>query len=244
MARDRSDAKEETVKSVDALRDFIIGLQDKDGFWKAGGQLPSQKRPISETNQVSTMICLLGLATLDQPNEKMIESRDKAVAWIKSTPPNGKDPAVSGEWYTMRLVVAKKFGEPKDVEALRDQILAAQQSDGGWGWLWADKSDAFGTGLALYALAESGVPSSHPAIERAWKFLIETQTDAGSWIVNGTKTPNKDKLHAMSSFWGSTWALLGLSKSLLDSVMKTATASTLPAVQSPIVSTGTPTAKP
>src|SRR5207248_7894238 len=39
--------------------------------------------------------------------------------------------------------------------------------------------DAFGTGLALYALAEGGVPSSHPAIERAWKFLIETQTDAG-----------------------------------------------------------------
>ncbi len=89
----------------------------------------------------------------------------------------------------------------------------AQQSDGGWGWSWADQSDAFGTGLALYALAEGGIPSSHPASERAWKFLIEMQTDAGSWIVHGTKTANKDKPHAMSSFGGSTWALIGLSQS-------------------------------
>ena len=242
LARDRSDASEETVKSIEALRDFILSKQEKDGFWKPGGQLPGQKRPVSETTQVSTMICLLGLATIDQPNEKATESLNNAVAWIKKTPPNGNDPAVSGEWYTMRLIVEKKYGEPKEVEALRDKILAAQQSDGGWGWLWADKSDAFGTGLALYALAEGGVPSTSPAIERAWKFLIETQTDEGSWIVNGTKASTKDKPHSMSSFWGSTWALMGLSKSLPDSVMKTA-AAPVSAVQSPIVA-DIPSAKP
>lgn len=218
LARDRSDAREETVKSVEAMRDLILTSQEKDGSWKAGGQLPAQKRPLGETAQVSTMICLLGLATLE--GEKALESRDKALEWIRKTPPNGKTPAVSGEWYTMRLVVEKKFGDSKEVEALRDKILAAQQSDGGWGWLWADKSDAFGTGLALYGLAEAGVPSSHPAIEGAWKFLIETQTDAGSWVVHGTKTPNKDKPHAMSSFWGSTWALMGLSRTLPDTAAK------------------------
>jgi len=105
-------------------------------------------------------------------------------------------------------------------EALRDKIFAAQQPDGGWGWLWADKSDAFGTGLALYALAEAGVPRSHSAIERAWKFLIETQNHDGSWTVNGTKTAHKDKPHPMSGFWGSTWALLGLSRSLPESIIE------------------------
>ncbi len=243
LARDRSDTREETVKSIEALRDFILGSQEKDGFWKAGGQLPSQKRPLSETIQVSTMLCLLGLDTLDQPGEKATASRDNALAWLKKTPPNGKDPAVSGEWYTLRLVIEKKFGDPKEVDAVRDKIIAAQQADGGWGWLWADKSDAFGTGLALYALSEAGVPSSHPTIEQTWKFLIETQTDAGSWIVNGTKTPNKDKPHAMSSFWGSTWALMGLSKSLPDSVMKTAAAA-LPAVPLPVADVGKVLVKP
>jgi squalene-hopene/tetraprenyl-beta-curcumene cyclase len=220
IARDRADQSPETAKLIDALRDAIVKGQDKDGFWKPGGQLPSQKRPLSETTQVSTMLCVLALATLDPPNEKGTECRDKALEWLKKTPPNDKDPAasaVSGEWYTTRLLVEKKLGDPKQVEALRDKILAAQQPDGGWGWLWSDKSDAFGTGLAIYALSEGGVPASHPAIQQAWKFLIETQTDAGSWVVHGTKMDTKDAPHPFSGFWGSTWALLGLARSLADS---------------------------
>lgn len=214
LARDRTDTSEETVKSLEALRDFIVSKQEPDGFWKPGGQLPAQKRPLSETTQVSTMLCVLGLSSLEQPGEKAAESIQKAVSWIRSTPPNGENPAVSGEWYTLRLLVEQKFGEPQQIGALRDKILAAQQPDGGWGWLWSDKSDAFGTGLALYALSAAGVPNTDPAVERSWKFLIQTQTEAGSWIVNGTKTSAKDKPHVMSSFWGTTWVLLGLSKSL------------------------------
>ncbi len=189
------------------------------------------------------MLCVLGLDTLEQPGDKVIESRDKALAWLKKTPPNGKDPAVSSEWYATRLILEKKFGDPNQVESLRDKILAAQQSDGGWGWLWADKSDAFGTGLSLYALSEVGVPSSHLAIEQGWKFLIETQTDNGSWVVNGTKTDTKDKPHPFSSFWGSTWALLGLSKSLPESAIKAAVAPA-PAEQSPTVAASTQATKP
>ena len=90
----------------------------------------------------------------------------------------------------------------------------AQQSDGGWGWLWADKSDAFGTGLSLYAICQVEVPNSSPSIRQTRLFLIETQTEEGSWIVNGTKTATNDKPHPFSGFWGSTWALLGLSHSL------------------------------
>ena len=228
LARDRTDKSEKTAKLIESLRDAIIKEQDKDGFWKPGGQLPGQKRPLTETTQVSTMWCVLALDTLDPPNETGIESRDKALEWLKKTPPNGKDPAVSSEWYAARLLIEKKFGDPKQVEALRDKVLAAQHPDGGWGWLWADKSDAFGTGLSLYALSQVGVPDSHPAIPQAWRFLIETQTDNGSWIVHGTKTATKDKPHPFSSFWGTTWALLGLSHSLPESTTTAAVAPTSP----------------
>lgn len=263
LARDRSDPSEKTAQQVAALGDAILKSQDKDGFWKPGGQLPAQKRPLSETTQVSTMLCVLGLDTLEQPGEaatddkareshdkviesrdRVIESRDRALAWLNKTPPNGQDPAVSSEWYAMRLAIDKKFGEPAQVAALRDKILAAQQSDGGWGWLWADKSDAFGTGLALYALSEAGVPSSDPAIERAWKFLIETQTDNGSWVVSGTKKETKDKPHPFSSFWGSTWALLGLSKSLPDSALKAAAGPSPPGTSAAAVAASGETAQP
>ncbi len=72
----------------------------------------------------------------------------------------------------------------------------------------------FGTGVSVYALSQVGVPNSDVAIQKAWRFLIETQTENGSWIVNGTKKGTRDKPHPFSSFWGSTWALLGLSHSL------------------------------
>jgi hypothetical protein len=160
------------------------------------------------------MLCMLALDSLDAPNGVGIQSRDQGLAWLKNTPPNGNKPAVSSEWYAMRLLIEQKFGDPKQVEALRDQILAAQRPDGGWGWRWADASDAFGTGVSLYALRNVGLTHTHPAIQRGWKFLTETQTDNGSWIVNGTKNGTKGRPHPLSSFWGSTWAVLGLSQSL------------------------------
>jgi hypothetical protein len=214
IARDRSDRSEDTVKRIDAMRDVLIKGQGEDGSWAAGGQLPAQKRPLSETTQVSTMLCVLGLDSLDQPSQGAIECRDKGVMWLKKISPNGQNPPVSSEWYATRLLIEKRFGDPKLVEAIREQILAAQQLDGGWGWLRADKSDAFGTGVSVYALSQVGLPNSHPAIQKAWRFLIETQTDDGSWIVNGTKNGTKNKPHPFSSFWGSTWALLGLCHSL------------------------------
>jgi hypothetical protein len=214
LARDRSDRSADTMKGIEALRGLIVGNQKKNGSWHPGGQLPAQKRPLSETAQVSTMLCVLALDSLDAPDDARVKARDRGLAWLKNTPPDGKKPAVSSEWYAMKLLVEKKFGDAKQVEALRDQILSAQRADGGWGWLRADPSDAFGTGVSVYALSHVGLPHSHPAIQKAWKFLTETQTDNGSWVVNGTKNGTKGRPHPLSSFWGSTWAVLGLSHSL------------------------------
>lgn len=208
-----SKAEEAVAKLVASFRDQIVKAQDKDGFWKAGGQLPSQKRPLSETTQVSTMLCILGLATLE-PHTAADESRAKALAWLKKTPPNGAKPAESTEWYALRLATAKRFGDAQEVATLRKQLLAAQHADGGWGWRIEDPSDAYGTGIALYALSLSGTLSTDPVIHRAWKYLVETQTESGSWPVNGTKTDKKDRPHSMSTFWGTTWALLGLSHTM------------------------------
>jgi squalene-hopene/tetraprenyl-beta-curcumene cyclase len=214
IARDRSDRSANTQKRLDVLRDLIVDGQQGDGSWSPGGQLPAQKRPFSETTQVSTMLCVLALDSLDAPNDVRIRARNEALSWLRDTLPNGSKPAVSSEWYALRLLIEQKFGDPKQVEVLRDQVLGAQAPDGGWGWLWADPSDAFGTGVTLYALSNVGLAHTHPAIQKGWKFLADTQTDDGSWVVNGTKKGTKGKPHALSSFWGSTWAVLGLSHSL------------------------------
>jgi regulation of enolase protein 1 (concanavalin A-like superfamily) len=229
VARNRTDTSEKTAKIIEGLRDAMLAKQNKDGSWDPGGQLPSQKRPVPETKQVSTMWTVVALASLDKQGEALVKSRENALKWLRDNSPRDKDPPLSNEWYVARMLVEKQFGESTEVDKLRENILAAQQSDGGWGWLRADKSDAFATGQSLYGLATIGVPSSHPAVQKAWKFLIETQTDNGSWLVNGTKKEHKDKVHAFSSFWGSAWALIGLAKSLPDSAMHaTSTASISP----------------
>ena len=70
--------------------------------------------------------------------------------WHKKTPPNGHNPPVSSEWYATRLLFEQKFGDPKEVEAIREQILTAQQPDGGWGWSsLRNKSDAYGTEVPI-----------------------------------------------------------------------------------------------
>jgi hypothetical protein len=89
-ARDRSDQGETTRMRIESLRDVIVSGQAQAGFWTPGGQLPSQKRLLSETTQVSTVLYVLALDSLDKPNEKGIASRDKGLTWVKQIPPNGE----------------------------------------------------------------------------------------------------------------------------------------------------------
>ena len=149
------------------------------------------------------------MALLEFEDDKQIAvSRDKALAWLKNAQA-GK----STEWYATGLLLAARLGQ---AEKFRDQLLARQHADGGWGWLADDASDAFGTGLAIYALSAGGAPGAEKSIEQAQQFLIETQRDDGSWAVNSTKEKNKDKVAPTSNYWGTAWATIGLIYTLRD----------------------------
>ena len=93
-------------------------------------------------------------------------------------------------------------------------LASVQGADGGWGWLSADESDAFGTGVALYSLARGGLASDHPAIARARQYLIQTQTAGGSWPVKGTKKNKAQQIEPTATYWGTCWAAIGLAETL------------------------------
>ncbi|HEX4144061.1 MAG TPA: prenyltransferase/squalene oxidase repeat-containing protein [Pirellulales bacterium] len=187
---------------------YTIAAQQKpDGSWPAGGQLPGQKRPPQETHEVTTRWALLALHSLDRPkDDKLAKSQAQALAWLKNAKP-GK----SNEWYATRLLVEHQIGSAPEAQRLAAELLAAQQSDGGWPWLRGDKSDALATGQVLYALAQCGSKLNDPAIERACKFLISTQQPDGEWLVNSTKAEKKDNPRHTSNYWGTAWATIGLS---------------------------------
>ena len=73
--------------------------QRADGSWNPGGQLPTQKRPASETASVSTMwltLALLDAESFGKPEPPTIE---RATRHIRES-----QPGESTEWYAVRLL--------------------------------------------------------------------------------------------------------------------------------------------
>jgi squalene-hopene/tetraprenyl-beta-curcumene cyclase len=116
-------------------------------------------------------------------------------------------PGKSTEWHAVKLLL-----QPGN-KSLRGELLKLQQPDGGWGWRTGEPSDAFGTGLALYALARSGLPASDGDVRRAITFLQTTQRPDGAWPVPSTRARDKNKVNATASYWGTAWAVIGLLES-------------------------------
>ena len=113
-------------------------------------------------------------------------------------------PGLSTEWQAVRLLL-----KPEDA-MLREVLLKAQHEDGGWGWLTNEPSDAFGTGLALYVLARSGLLLTDESVQRAVAFLKKTQMPDGSWAVPSTRSRDKNKVNKTATYGGTAWAVIGL----------------------------------
>lgn len=61
-----------------------------------------------------------------------------------------------------------------------DWLLRAQEADGSWFGRWG-ANHLYGTGAAVPALVEAGVPVTDPAVRRAVAWLESTQQDDGGW---------------------------------------------------------------
>jgi len=187
---------------------LAAGQQD-DGSWKAGGQLPSQKRPPRETQEVTTMWALVALQSYAAADGSLHGRFEKARAWL-----GAQTEAQSTEWWAVRLLVERAAGNVAVADKVRGELLKRQNADGGWGWLTADASDAFGTGVALYSLSRDGLSSAEPSIARGRQFLVHSQQAAGSWPVKGTKKDKAQKIEPTATYWGTCWAVIGLAETL------------------------------
>ncbi len=183
-------------------RSELIGLlkegQEPDGCWSPGGQLPMQKRSKLETKEASTMWIALSLKNY-APN-----AFESALANLKGN--LGK----STEWIALKLMISQEIKDANSTDHYLKLLLKSQNHDGGWGWLISEQSDAFATGMVLYALEFSGPNIDRSPMTKARSFLFQTQNPDGSWSVPSTKRKKKESIEETASYWGTSWAVLGL----------------------------------
>jgi len=114
----------------------------------------------------------------------------------------------------MRLLLEVRRGNEEAIATARSELLALQREDGGWGWLTGSESDALATGPAILALTQTGLTGEDESVQKAVKFLLETQHKDGTWRVESTRARDKGAVKPTSVYWGTTWAAIGLSQLL------------------------------
>jgi hypothetical protein len=196
---------DESREFVAATRAHLAGFQQPDGTWKPNGQLNGMNRAPGEATAITTMWSAIALGPTSDAATKAADAARKAA--------KGK----TTEWLVARAILERTFGGPGADREFLKELLDRQKPDGGWSAVPEAASDAFATGLALYALG----PADEAALRRARKFLVDTQSKDGSWPVPpapwtkpGSKPERNKRLDPIYGYWGSAWAAIGLARTL------------------------------
>ena len=169
--------------ATDAQATWLKRHQAKDGRWPVG-----TLRPPIESNDIEvTAVSLRALQVFAPPSQRAEYQNavDRARAWLTTAE------ATVTEERAFRLLGLRWAGASHDVLATAArELLAIQKADGGWAQLDTMASDAYATGEALVALRESGVvAASDRAYRKGLEYLLRTQIEDGSWIVETRAVP-------------------------------------------------------
>jgi hypothetical protein len=211
LADVRSDAQANPPQWIVDYANDLASFQQADGAWLAGGQLPDQKRPKRETQEVSTMWALLALDAAHTNRDTLSAQWEKAHAWLGDA-----TAGASTEWWAARSMLERRLGKTERADHYREELIKRQRADGGWGWLCEDTSDALGTGIALFAIADDEQHPAPAAVANARRFLAQSQDKDGSWPTHGTKEGKKNRVEATATYWATCWAVIGLCATLED----------------------------
>ena len=174
----------------EAMSQFVIQRQEANGRWQ-----PASIRPPSEQSEV--MNTALALRVLrpqkhsDRPFAADAEwfvtaeaTEQRAMDWLNAAPLKWQEDFVA------RLWSLNWFGDETNQRSeLVRRIVARQRPDGGWGAEDELKSDAYSTGLTMFALLDTGESPTSATIARSIAYLLKTQHADGSWLVETRAKP-------------------------------------------------------
>ena len=169
--------------ATDAQAMWLQRRQSADGHWPV-----TAIRPPIESNDVTVTAISLRALQLFAPPSRRAEyaaAVDRARDWLTRVRP------LDTEQRALRLLGLFWAGASKDlVAAAAGDLLTTQRDEGGWAQTMNMPSDAYATGQALVALQESGtIARDAPALRKGLEYLLRTQIDDGSWVVETRAIP-------------------------------------------------------
>jgi ankyrin repeat protein len=162
---------------TDAIAALIASQQSSDGSWKG---FPFVRPPLESSDCVRTAFAAGALARYGIPARKA-EFDDRiarARQWLLQA-------RVELPYERSFQVLGLKWtgGNPQAIEHAAAELRGLQRPDGGWPQTRFLSSDAYGTGLALYALRQAGESPQGAVYQRGARFLLANQNEDGSWHV-------------------------------------------------------------
>jgi ankyrin repeat protein len=159
---------------TDFLAAYLAASQGGDGGW----HLPGYSRsPLQDSDFSRTAMAMRTLKTYGTPGRSAETKQrlERGKQFLLHAQP------VILEDMDMRLAgVAAAGASATELRKLAEPIMEMQRPDGGWAQRHGFPSDAYATGMTLWALDEAGVKHPDP---KGVKFLLGTQSADGSWHV-------------------------------------------------------------
>jgi ankyrin repeat protein len=183
-------------RTTDYLAANLAAYQGGDGGW----HLPGYSRsPMQDSDFSRTAMAMRALKVYGMPGRaaEMKQRMERGKQWLLHAEP------VILEDMDMRLVgVAAAGASAAELRKLAEPIIAARRPDGGWAQRAGYPSDAYATGMTLWALAEAGVMRPD---EKGVKFLLATQRADGSWHVASRATKFQEYFESGFPYGHDQW---------------------------------------
>jgi N-acyl-D-amino-acid deacylase len=208
----------ERDETTDALVEFLLKNQHKDGSWKPTTiRPPSEGSPFTSTALALEAIHHYGVFESNDSLRRHRDAKKMASAFLLRTKVESTEDCV----FRLRGLVASEA----DLDAIAlatEELLQRERPDGGWAQLDNMPSDAYATGSVMAALRIAHVSANDSAYRRGVLFLVRTQDESGTWIVRSRSRPiqklfdNGDpgENSQFISMAATGWAVLALAESL------------------------------
>jgi len=169
--------------ATDAMAFVLKRQQASDGHWRV-----TAERPPIESNDIEVTALSMRALQVYAPAAERADYQQavaRAAAWLRQADPH------STEEHAFRVLGLAWSGAGKAmIDAAAHALVKGQRRDGGWAQTATLTSDAYATGEALVALAQTGaIAVTSPAYKRGVAFLLKTQYGDGSWFVRSRALP-------------------------------------------------------